>query len=364
MALVSIRDYEARAHEIIPRNALDYFRSGAGDELSLRLNRTGFDRLRIRPRMLQGANERDLSCTVFGERFSMPIGISPTAMQRMAHPDGEVANARAAASQRVPIILSTISTTSIEDVASATPGSVKWFQLYIYRDRSVTESLVRRAEAAGFRAIVLTVDAPVFGLRRSDMRNRFSLPPHLTIANFVGKAATGVHSQGGSGINEYIAAQLDPALSWDDVKWLVGFTKLPVVVKGILTREDAIIAADLGVHGVFVSNHGARQVDSVPASIEALPEIVKAVGDRVEIFLDGGITQGTDVFKALALGARMVFFGRPAVWGLAVHGQQGVENVLGILRMELDLTMALVGCNTIAEITKNYIVHEEYYSKL
>ncbi|XP_049545473.1 uncharacterized protein LOC125957090 [Anopheles darlingi] len=364
MALVSVLDYEQRAFETIPRNALDYYRSGAGNELSMGLNRSCFDRLRIRPRMLQGSAERDLSCTVFGERFTMPIGISPTAMQRMAHPEGEVANARAAASRGVAFTLSTISTSSIEEVADATPGSVKWFQLYIYRDRQLTESLVRRAEKAGFRAIVLTVDAPLFGLRRADLRNKFSLPAHLTMANFVGKAATSVRSQGGSGINEYIAEQLDPALSWDDVKWLVSFTKLPVIVKGILTREDALIAANLGVKGIFVSNHGARQVDSVPASIEALPEIVKAVGDRVEVFLDGGITQGTDVFKALALGARMVFFGRPAVWGLAVDGQRGVESILDILRKELDLTMALAGCRTIEDITSNYVVHESFYSKL
>uniref|UniRef100_A0A182PJC0 (S)-2-hydroxy-acid oxidase n=1 Tax=Anopheles epiroticus TaxID=199890 RepID=A0A182PJC0_9DIPT len=363
MALVSVRDYEKRAHEIIPRNALDYYRSGAGDELSLALNRTGFDRLRIRPRMLQGGSTRDLSCTVFGERFAMPIAISPTAMQRMAHPEGEVANARAAASRQVLFTLSTISTSSIEEVATATPNAPKWFQLYIYRDRQLTEELVRRAERAGFRAIVLTVDAPLFGLRRADMRNKFSLPPHLTMANFVGKAAS-IRSQGGSGINEYIAEQLDPTLSWDDVKWLLGFTNLPVIVKGILTREDAIIAADLGVQGIFVSNHGARQLDSVPASIEALPEIAAAVGGRVEIFLDGGITQGTDVFKALALGARMVFFGRPALWGLAVNGQAGVEHVLDILRNELDLTMALAGCKTLADIRKEYVVHENYYSKL
>lgn len=180
MALVSVLDYEQRAFETIPRNALDYYRSGAGNELSMGLNRSCFDRLRIRPRMLQGSAERDLSCTVFGERFTMPIGISPTAMQRMAHPEGEVANARAAASRGVAFTLSTISTSSIEEVADATPGSVKWFQLYIYRDRKLTESLVRRAEKAGFRAIVLTVDAPLFGLRRADLRNKFSLPAHLT----------------------------------------------------------------------------------------------------------------------------------------------------------------------------------------
>ncbi|XP_001649576.2 peroxisomal (S)-2-hydroxy-acid oxidase GLO3 [Aedes aegypti] len=364
MALASVKDYEKRASEIIPRNALDYYRSGAGDELSLRLNRVCFDRLRIRPRVLKSGSKRDLSVNLFGDRYSMPIGISPTAMQRMAHPEGEVANSKAAASRGVGFTLSTISTSSMEQVATGTPGSPKWFQLYIYRDRKLTESLVRRAEKAGFKAIVLTVDAPMFGLRRADMRNKFSLPPHLVLANFEGRLATGVQSQGGSGINEYITEQLDPTLSWDDVKWLVNFTRLPVIVKGILTQEDAVIAADMGVQGIWVSNHGARQLDSVPASIEALPEIVKAVGNRTTIVMDGGVTEGTDVFKAIALGAKMVFFGRPALWGLAVNGQQGVEHVLDLLRKELDVAMALAGCQTIGDITPNHVVHESLYAKL
>lgn len=364
MALASVKDYEKRAAEIIPRNALDYFRSGAGDELSLRLNRICFDRLRIRPRVLNSGSTRDLSVSLFGDRYSMPIGISPTAMQRMAHPEGEVANAKGAASRGVGFTLSTIATSSIEQVAAGTPGSPKWFQLYIYRDRKLTESLVRRAEQAGYKAIVLTVDAPMFGLRRADMRNKFSLPPHLVLANFEGRLATGVQSQGGSGINEYIKEQLDPTLSWDDVKWLVNFTKLPVIVKGILTKEDAIIAADMGVQGIWVSNHGARQLDSVPASIEALPEIVRAVGDRTTVVIDGGVTEGTDVFKAIALGAKMVFFGRPALWGLAVNGQEGVEHVLDLLRKELDIAMALAGCQKIEDITKDHVVHESMYAKL
>ncbi|XP_062559277.1 uncharacterized protein LOC134224054 [Armigeres subalbatus] len=364
MAQASVKDYEKRAFEIIPRNALDYYRSGAGDELSLRLNRSCFDRLRIRPRVLRSAEQRDLSVSLFGDRFSMPIGIAPTAMQRMAHPDGEVANAKAAASRGVAFTLSTIATSSMEQVATGAPGSPKWFQLYIYRDRKLTESLVRRAEKAGFKAIVLTVDAPVFGLRRADMRNKFSLPPHLILANFEGHLATGVQSHGGSGINEYIKEQLDPTLSWDDVKWLANFTKLPVIVKGILTKEDAILAADIGVKGIWVSNHGARQLDSVPASIEALPEIVKAVGDRTTVVIDGGITQGTDVFKAIALGAKMVLFGRPALWGLAVNGQQGVEHILDLLRKELDITMLLAGCQSIKDITIDHVVHESLYAKL
>ncbi|XP_055532170.1 uncharacterized protein LOC129722603 [Wyeomyia smithii] len=364
MALVSVRDFEKRASEIIPLHALDYYRSGAGDELSLRLNRICFDRLRIRPRVLNSGASRDMTVRLFGDEYSMPIGISPTAMQRMAHPEGEVANAKAAASRGVAFTLSTIATSSIEQVAAGTPKSPKWFQLYIYKDRKLTESLVRRAEKAGFKAVVLTVDAPMFGLRRPDMRNKFSLAPHLILANFEGRQATGVQSQGGSGINEYIREQLDPTLCWDDVKWLVNFTKLPVVVKGILTKEDALIAVDLGVQGIWVSNHGARQLDSVPASIEVLPEIVAAVGDRTTVVIDGGVTEGTDVFKAIALGAKMVLFGRPAIWGLAVDGQQGVEQILDILRKELDLAMAFAGCQSVADISKNHVVHESYYAKL
>ncbi|XP_058460997.1 uncharacterized protein LOC131436345 [Malaya genurostris] len=364
MALVSLRDYEKRAAEIIPRHALDYYRSGAGDELSLRLNRICFDRLRIRPRVLKSGAKRDMTVRLFGDEYSMPIGIAPTAMQRMAHYEGEVANAKAAASRNVGFTLSTIATSSIEEVATGTPKSPKWFQLYIYKDRKITESLVRRAEKTGFRAIVLTVDAPMFGLRRADMRNKFSLPPNLMLANFEGRQATGVQSKGGSGINEYIHEQLDPTLCWDDVKWLLSFTKLPVIVKGVLTKEDAIIAADLGVHGIWVSNHGARQLDSVPASIEALPEIVAAVGDRTTVVIDGGITEGTDIFKAIALGAKMVLFGRPALWGLANGGQQGVENILDILKKELDLTMAFAGCQRVSDISKDHVVHESFYAKL
>ncbi|XP_062551665.1 uncharacterized protein LOC134216914 [Armigeres subalbatus] len=364
MAQASLKDYEKRAFEIIPRNALDYYRSGAGDELSLRLNQVCFDRLRIRPRVLKGAAQHDLSVSVFGDRFSLPIGIAPTAMQRMAHPDGELATARAAASRGVAFTLSTLATSSMEQVAAAAPGSPKWFQLYVYRDRQLTESLVRRAEKAGFKAIVLTVDAPVFGMRRADIRNKFSLPPHLILANFEGNLATGVRSQGGSGLGEYIAERIDPTLSWDDVEWLTNFTSLPVIVKGILTKEDAILAADMGVEGIWVSNHGARQLDSVPASIEALPEIVKAVGDRTTIVMDGGITGGTDVFKAIALGAKMVLFGRPTLWGLAVDGQQGVEQILDLLTKELEITMTLAGCRSIKDITIDHVVHESFYAKL
>uniref|UniRef100_U5ETN3 (S)-2-hydroxy-acid oxidase n=1 Tax=Corethrella appendiculata TaxID=1370023 RepID=U5ETN3_9DIPT len=364
MVLVSVDDYEQEAAKIIPKSAYDYYKSGAGNELSLNLNKKCYDKIRIRPKFLVDVSKRDMSCEIFGEHFSAPIGISPTAMQKMAHSEGECANARAAGQHKIPFILSTIATSSIEEVAQAAPNTVKWFQLYIYKDRSLTESLVHRAESANFKAIVLTVDAPVFGLRRADKRNAFTMPPHLKLANFVGEKSDFKSNEGVSGINTYVASQFDASLTWKDVKWLLSFTKLPVIVKGILTKEDAVIAVNLGVKGIIVSNHGARQIDSVPASIEALPEIVQAVGDRVTIMIDGGVTQGTDIFKAIALGAKMVFIGRNALWGLAVNGQKGVEHIIEILKNELDLAMTLAGTPTLKDINKEFVIHESYYSKL
>lgn len=390
--LVSVEDYEKKARTKIHRHALDYYRSGAGNELSLRLNKSCFDRfvlllsrysaydfvhcffflqyffrIRIRPRFLRDVSSRDPSIKMFGDSINIPLGISPTAMQKMAHPDGELANARAAEAAGIIFTLSTIATSSIEEVAKAAPRCIKWFQLYIYKDREITKKLVRRAENAGFKAIVLTIDAPIFGLRRADIRNQFGLPPELKFANLEVDDQTKNADTGDlniSGINKYVTGQFDQTLVWSDLKWLVNFTKLPVLVKGILTEEDAILSVKYGCRGVIVSNHGARQLDGVPASIEALPEIVRAVGDETVVVLDGGITQGTDVFKALALGAKMVFAGRPAIWGLAVNGQKGVESVIDIIRNEFDIAMALTGCKTVNDISKDMVVHENYYSKL
>lgn len=379
--LISLDDYEKRAHELLPRAALDYYRSGAGDEQTLRWNRSDFGNYRIRPRFLRDVTVRDASVDIFGSKVSFPCGISPTAMQKMADPQGEVANAKglkfnylkiffclsqnyasAAANENVVFIMSTLSTATIEDVAEATPGSTKWFQLYIYKDRKLSEKIIKRAENAGFKALVLTVDAPFFGLRRADLRNKFSLPPHLTMANF----SDIVVSEGGSGINEYVAKQFDPSITWDDVKWLMNFSKLPVILKGIMTKEDAKIACDIGVAGIIVSNHGARQVDNEASSIEALSEIVAEVKGKIPVMFDGGVRQGTDIFIALGLGAKMVFIGRPAVYGLACQGQAGVENILKILKHELDLTMSNCGVRNVNEIhnSKDMVVHKNYYARL
>ncbi|XP_046675473.1 peroxisomal (S)-2-hydroxy-acid oxidase GLO3 isoform X1 [Homalodisca vitripennis] len=364
--MCNVSDYEEFALSVLPKSTADYYKSGAENEYSLNQNRQAFQRLRLRPRMLVDVSQLSCSTKVFGEEVAIPIGIAPTAMQKMAHPSGECANAKAAGAMGTIFTLSTISTSSIEEVAEAAPDTVKWFQLYIYKDREVTKKLVQRAERSGFKALVLTVDAPIFGIRYADERNRFSLPPHLRLANFSDDKATKVTEarDDQSSLNAYVFSLLDQKLTWKDIKWLKSITRLPIVLKGILTAEDAIIAADLGVEAIQVSNHGARQLDTVPAAIEALPEIVKAVGDRCEIFFDGGVRSGTDVFKAVALGAKMVFVGRPALWGLAHSGQQGVEHILKILKKELITSMTLTGCTSLATISKSMVVHENYYSRL
>ncbi|KYQ51788.1 Hydroxyacid oxidase 1 [Trachymyrmex zeteki] len=343
-AYVCIEDYEKHALEHLTPSIRDYYRGGAGEEYSVKWNKEAFKNYRIRPRFLRNVSERDISTTVLGHKVSMPLGVAPTAMQRMAHPDGECANARAAQAAGTIFILSTISTSSIEEVTEAAPKGIKWLQLYVYTDRNVTLNLIKRAERAGFKALVLTIDAPIFGDRRADLRNKFALPNHLRFANFQGDLSKRINSaKTGSGLNEYVTALFDTSLSWDDVKWLKRITTLSVILKGVLTVEDARLAVENGADGIIVSNHGARQIDSVPATIEVLPEISKAVGDKVEIYMDGGVTQGIDVFKALALGAKMVFIGRPMLWGLACNGEKGACEILELMRKEIDSTFALTG---------------------
>ncbi|XP_017837748.1 peroxisomal (S)-2-hydroxy-acid oxidase [Drosophila busckii] len=364
MELVCVEDFERQAYSKLEKNALDYYKSGAGEQFTLGLNREAFNRLRMRPRVLRNVTQVDPSCRILGQQLGWPLGIAPTAMQKMAHSDGEIGNARAAGKAGSIFILSTLSTTSLEDLAAGAPDTCKWFQLYIYKERSLTEKLVRGAERAGFKALVLTVDAPVFGHRRADVRNKFSLPPHLRLANFQGDQANGVVTMGGSGINEYVASQFDASITWQDISWLKKLTRLPIIAKGILTAEDAVLAREFGCDGIIVSNHGARQIDTVPASIEALPEVVKAVGNDLVVMLDGGIRQGNDIFKALAVGAKAVFIGRPAVYALAYNGQSGVEQMLSVLRKDLEITMALTGCQTLADIQPAMVAHESTYSKL
>ncbi|XP_034478210.1 peroxisomal (S)-2-hydroxy-acid oxidase GLO5-like [Drosophila innubila] len=362
MALVCVSDFELKANLKLEKNALDYYKNGAGEQVTVELNHEAYKRLRLRPRFLRDVSHLDVSCEIFGEHLQWPLGIAPSAMQKLAHPDGEIGMARAAGKAGSIYILSTLSTTSLEDLAAAAPETCKWFQLYIYKDRSVTEQLVKRAERSDFKALVVTIDTPINGDRRADAKNKFCLPPHLCLANFQGEMAQGVVSaMGGSGLNEYVASHYDPSITWKDIKWLQQLTHLPIILKGILTAEDAELARDHGCSGIIVSNHGGRQLDTAPATIEALPEIVAAVGKDLVVMLDGGIMQGNDIFKALALGAKTVFIGRPALWGLATNGQAGVEQLLSVMRDDFEITMKLTGCPTLADIKSTMVVHESFY---
>eukprot|EP00245_Coleochaete_scutata_P013152 TRINITY_DN5261_c0_g1_i2.p1 TRINITY_DN5261_c0_g1~~TRINITY_DN5261_c0_g1_i2.p1 ORF type:complete len:306 (+),score=72.03 TRINITY_DN5261_c0_g1_i2:500-1417(+) len=293
-----------------------------------------------------------------GFNLSMPIMVAPTAMQKMAHPQGELATARASAAHGTAMTLSSWATSSVEEVASVGPG-VRFFQLYVYKDRNVVTQLVRRAERAGFSAIALTVDTPRLGRREADIKNRFVLPPGLNLKNFEGLDLGKMDKTSDSGLASYVAGQIDRTLSWKDVQWLKTITNMPILVKGVITGEDAKLALTCGAAGIIVSNHGARQLDYVNATISALEEVVKAVDGKLPVFLDGGVRRGTDVLKALALGAKGVFVGRPVVFSLAADGEAGVKKMLQMLKDEFELSMALAGCTCIADINRSHVETED-----
>jgi 4-hydroxymandelate oxidase len=357
MKLINLFDYEQSAREVMPAAYFDYYAGGAGDELTLRQNRLAFDRLFLRPRVLVDVSQRSLCTTLLGRAVAMPLIIAPTAMACLAHPEGEIAIARAAQESGIVNCLSTLSTKSLEEVAAATApeksaslGAMNWFQLYVYRDRDLSERLLERAILAGYQAIVLTVDVAMRGLREGSLRLGLRLPPGLTMKNF-----DGLHTTAGVDVMAYVSEQFDPSLTWDDLKWIISRSPVPVLVKGILREDDARRAVDCGAQGVIVSNHGGRQLDTAMSALEALPEVAAAVGQQAAVYIDGGVRRGTDILKALALGAEAVMVGRPVLWGLAVGGQQGVERVLEVLRCELDMALALCGCPSIDAVTPDLL---------
>ncbi|WVZ22196.1 hypothetical protein V8G54_000740 [Vigna mungo] len=453
--ITNVTEYEAIAKEKLPKMVYDYYASGAEDQWTLEENRNAFARILFRPRILVDVSRIDLTATILGFKVSMPIMIAPTAMQKMAHPEGEFATARAASAAGTIMTLSSWATSSVEEVASTGPG-IRFFQLYVFKDRNVVAQLVRRAERAGFKAIALTVDTPILGRREADIKNRFTLPPHLILKNFEGLDLGKLDKTSDSGLASYVAGQIDRSLNWKDISWLQTITSLPILVKGVLTAEDTRIALKAGAAGIIVSNHGARQLDYVPATISALEEqlsleevevalhdylvcksnsllkrlrlpkarrsfnmkfdkassvgedivargrvsthdnirgrrrskssrqrvvalsaieaeyiamtevvkeayeygVVKAAEGRIPVFLDGGVRRGTDVFKALALGAAGVFIGRPVLFSLAADGEAGVRKVLQMLRDEFELTMALTGCRSLKEISRDHVITE------
>lgn len=367
-ALLSIAAVAAEASRRLPTMARGYFNGGARDQVTLRENESRLEALRLRPRVLVDVRQRDLSTTLLGTPISFPVLVAPTAFQSMAWPEGELHTARACARAGTTMVLSTLSTEPVERVVEAwraaggpARGGAVWFQLYVYRDRTATQALVERAAAAGCTALVVTVDAPVLGTREADVRNGFVLPDTLNIRDLLeaaGMAGAAVRAgtPSGSQLASFVYQILDPGLTWDDLAWLRSISPLPVLVKGVLRGDDAELAAAAGCEGIVVSNHGGRQLDTAVAAIDALPEVVEAVGDRTTVLLDGGIRRGVSVLKALALGADAVLVGRPNVWGLSLAGEAGSAHVLSLLRAELDEAMALAGCPTLADITRDRVV--------
>lgn len=355
MDLITVDDYEQVARQKLSQQAFDYYFSGAQDEITMKENRRAFQRLVIRYRCLVGVEKRDMRTSVLGSTVSMPVLIAPTAFQRMANDAGETAMARAAGKAGTVMVLSTLSTFSIEDVLKAASGPV-WFQLYVFKDRGLTKSLVQRAESAGCKALVLTADFPVAGIRLCNKRNSFTLPEGLCMANFTETGLQHLPRESSeSGLTRYVSEQIDASLTWKDVEWLRSISRLPVVIKGIVRADDAKLAVKHGASAIIVSNHGGRQLDTAPATIDVLEEVVSAVDAKVEVMIDGGARRGTDVIKALALGARAVLIGRPPLWGLSAAGEDGVTAVLELYRGEIDQTMALCGCPTLKDITRDLV---------
>ncbi|KAL1858073.1 hypothetical protein VTK73DRAFT_7962 [Phialemonium thermophilum] len=378
--LYSIDDFEAYAAATLPKMVRDYFDGGALDGITLRANREAYHRYYIKPRVLRDVSNVDTSTRVFpsGHTIPFPCCVAPAAMQRMAHPDGEEATARGAGAYGTVMGLSSFSTTSLEEVKRAAdraragaglPGECECvLQMYLFENRATSEDLVRRAEREGYKAVVLTVDAPYFGRRLTEIRNKFRVPPHLKMANFPDSLGVKTGSEhrtnelhaGGSGA----ASRGDPSLTWEAIKYLKSVTRLPVWLKGIMTVEDALLAVEHGADAIFVSNHGGRQLDHAPPTLQVLSSIAEAVDRRLPVHFDGGIRRGSDIFKALCLGADMVWIGRPALWAIAYDGEHGLQNALKVLEDEFRACMALTGCTSIDQLGPECLMAAETRAKI
>ena len=348
--LLNVWDYEREAEKRLDPGSFGYFAGGADDEWSMRENRAAFERWVLRPRMLVDVSEVTTATTVLGAQASMPLLVAPTAFQRMAHPEGEVAMARGAAAAQTVMCLSTLATATIEEVAEASVEGARWFQLYWSTDRGVVKDVLDRAAASGFSAVVLTVDLPEHGRRERDLRTGFEIPEEIPVPIFLALAES-VGAISPTDINWAV----DKSLTWRDLEWLRSASSLPLLVKGILTAEDALLAVESGADGVVVSNHGGRQLDGVAAALDALPEVVEAVGDRAVVLMDSGVRRGTDVVKALALGSEAVLAGRAPLWGLAVDGAEGVQRVLELMREEIALALAHCGCASPGQVSRAHV---------
>ncbi len=347
--LLTLDDAERLAQQAVSPEAWGYIAGGAGDERTLRWNREAFSRCRLRYRVLVDVSTVTTQTTVLGTPVSMPVVVAPMAYHQIAHEEGEVATARGTAAAGTLMCLSTVATATPAAVAEAAPDAPRWLQIYVFKDREVSDQVIAEALEAGFSALVLTADLPVYGIRHTEARAGFEAPESEV------PAIVAARSRGGDADHHHTLSLLDPGLRWDYVTELRERWGVPVVVKGLVTAEDARLACEHGAAGVVVSNHGGRQLDGSLASLEALPEVVEAVDGRAEVYLDGGVRRGTDVVTALALGARAVLVGRPVMYGLAFGGARGVEQVLGILRDETENALALLGCRSPEEVTKAHV---------
>lgn len=358
--LLTVAEYQAAARDRLPADVWDYIDGGSGQEWTLAANRAAFARLALRPRCLVDVSDPDLSTTLLGGRLRAPIGVAPVAYHQLAHPEGEVATARAAGEAGQLLVVSVFASRSLEEIAAAASGPL-WLQLYWFRRREVVTGLIRRAEAAGYQALVLTVDTPRVGRRLRDTRRGFAIPAGIVAANVDSAVMASTHQPvgGQSALVRHSREQFDPSLRPADLAWLCAETSLPVLVKGVLTAEDARVAMAHGAAGVMVSNHGGRQLDGAVPSVDALAEVAAAVAGRGPVLVDGGVRTGTDVLRALALGASAVLVGRPALWGLAVDGQSGARAVLDILAAELEEAMVLAGRPRLSDLDPGVLAAAE-----
>ena len=346
---LSLDDFAAAAQLQMSKAIFEYVDSGAGDEHTMRWNRERWSQIKLKPRVLTDVSNISLETSFLGQRFQLPILLAPAAYHRLYHPDGELGTIAGANAAGVSLVLASFATQPVEEIARRATGPL-WFQLYVQSDREFTRSVVQRVEAAGCAALCVTADTPILGIRTREMRSSFSLPDDIAMPNMIRNANDELSRSHLPEFGSIYSHRLDPRLTWKDISWFRSITKLPVLLKGILNPEDALRAVDAGVSGIIVSNHGGRNLDTLPATAEALPRVIDAVAGRIPVLVDGGIRRGTDVLKALALGAAAVMIGRPYVYGLAVAGAAGVERAVQILKTELMMAMALVGVRSIEEI--------------
>jgi 4-hydroxymandelate oxidase len=351
---LSLDDFAAAAQQRMSKMIFEYVDSGAGDEHTMRWNREHWNQIKLKPRVLTDVSELRLDTSFLGQRFQLPILLAPAAYHRLYHPDGELATIAGANAGGCSLVLASFATQPVEEIAKLATGPL-WFQLYVQPDREFTRSLVQRVEAAGCAALCVTADTPILGIRTREMRSSFSLPDDVALPNMIGSAKDELSRSHLPEFGSIYSRRLDPRLTWKDISWFRSITKLPVLLKGILNPDDARRAVDSGASGIIISNHGGRNLDTLPATAEALPRVIDVVAGRIPVLADGGIRRGTDVLKALALGARAVMMGRPYIYGLAVAGAAGVERVVQILKTELMMAMALAGVRSIEEIDRQVL---------